>query len=122
MEMETATMIPSGTMNPSSGGTLDSSASGTMMPTEGVSSTTTNDNGEAVIVESANTGEGIQCGVNFCEAPLECCEPTCGTCVEPGSICRPRACVGPAKPQDDGDTDTDVDVTVSTNKAGELFD
>lgn len=37
-----------------------------------------------------------QCGSVVCEAGLVCCNPSCGRCAEPGAICRPIGCVGPA--------------------------
>lgn len=48
-----------------------------------------------------------QCGSVVCEAGLVCCNASCGTCAEPGAICRPIGCVE-AAPTDIADTEFSI--------------
>ena len=145
MELETGSLIPSGTMNPSAvgstGATMEASASGTVSESvqQGTTETTrppqrppqTTANTTTITTESTPTTPtstieaneevytGEQCGVNYCVAPLVCCNASCGTCQLPGSVCFPVACVNP--PEDKGDATTTT-TTMTTTRAGELFD
>lgn len=113
LTMEAATMIPNGTTSP----TLFSSSIGSM---------------EA---SSSDSIAGEQCGANFCVAPQQCCQPSCGNCLDPGGICRQRACIPgqlplPQPPQwdqlqnainADAAAEESDPPAVTTSRTGELF-
>ncbi|KAK4150478.1 hypothetical protein C8A00DRAFT_17995 [Chaetomidium leptoderma] len=43
---------------------------------------------------TSNWGKLVQCGPNVCKAGLECCNESCGICVEPGKGCTMQFCGG----------------------------
>jgi len=81
---------------------------------------TDNDN---EINEDMDIVQGMPCGPNICAFPQECCNESCGVCVDPGGICTMRGCVNPL-PQ--GSSPGGADVSVSTSKTvaekSDLFD
>ncbi|KAK4097155.1 hypothetical protein N658DRAFT_500762 [Parathielavia hyrcaniae] len=48
--------------------------------------------------------KGTPCGPTVCEAGLECCNASCGTCVKPGMACTQQACDYPPFPTPCGPT------------------
>ena len=63
--------------------------------------------------EDMDIVQGMPCGPNICAFPQECCNESCGVCVDPGGICTMRGCVNPL-PQ--GSSPGGADVPVSTSK------
>jgi protocatechuate 3,4-dioxygenase beta subunit len=53
----------------------------------------------AMEVDDESLKVGASCGNVVCDPGLECCNESCGICVEPGTACRMVGCVGPVEVQ-----------------------
>jgi len=118
MAVESTTILPSGTMNPTD--TMDLSTDSTMVPSDEAASTVGDvplDESESIITSA----DGVQCLEVFCVAPKVCCKSSCrGECIDPGTPCRARACVGLVDESNAANMG-DLATTITTTGTGDLF-